>query len=142
MKNYPTAFGWANKMNFILDTHTFIWLDTEPERLSQTALRVCENQDNQLYLSMVSVWEMQIKNQLGKLNLRLPIAEMIAVQQQENDLKLLPIQLEQIYQLNNLPLYHNDPFDRLLLAQALQENMAIISVDSKFSHYDNVRIIW
>jgi|JFJP01.1.fsa_nt_gi PIN domain nuclease of toxin-antitoxin system len=129
-------------MKILLDTHVFIWLDSAPENLSQTALNICQNQNNQLYLSIASVWEMQIKYQLGKLNLRLPIAQMLATQQQDNNLKILPIELNHIYQLRNLLLHHNDPFDRLLLAQSLQENMSIISADTKFNQYENVIILW
>lgn len=129
-------------MKVLLDTHTFIWLDSTPEKLSKTALKTCQNEDNELYLSGASVWEMQIKNQLGKLNFKISIAEMIATQQQDNDLKILNIQLQHIYQLKELPPHHNDPFDRLLLSQSLTENMPIISVDSKFKFYDNAVIIW
>lgn len=127
-------------MKVLLDTHVFIWLDSEPEKLSQTALNICQNQNNQLYLSVASVWEMQIKHQLGKLNLKLPISQMLTTQEQDNNLKVLPIKL--IYQLKNLLLHHNDPFDRLLLAQSLQENMSIVSADTKFNQYENVIILW
>jgi PIN domain nuclease of toxin-antitoxin system len=85
---------------------------------------------------------MQIKNQLGKLNFKIPIAEMIAIQQQDNDLKILDINLQHINQLNILPLHHNDPFDRLLLSQSTIENMPLISADEKFKYYDNAKIIW
>ena len=129
-------------MKLLLDTHVFIWLDTAPEKISSTALALCQNQDNALYLSVASIWEMQIKQQLGKLNLRLPIVDMITTHQQDNDLKLLSIELEPIFQLQNLPLHHHDPFDRLILAQALQNEMMIISADTKFKHYDAVKTIW
>jgi PIN domain nuclease of toxin-antitoxin system len=129
-------------MNVLLDTHTFIWLDSAPEKLSKSALECCQNENNTLYLSTVSVWETQIKNQLGKLNFKIPIAEMIAIQQQDNDLKILDINLQHIYQLKILPLHHNDPFDRLLLSQSTIENMPLISADEKFKYYDNAKIIW
>jgi PIN domain nuclease of toxin-antitoxin system len=129
-------------MKVLLDTHTFIWLDSAPEKLSKLALELCQNENNTLYLSTVSVWEMQIKNQLGKLNFKIPIAEMIAIQQQDNELKILDINLPHIYQLEILPLHHNDPFDRLLLSQSTIENMPLISADEKFKYYDNARIIW
>jgi PIN domain nuclease of toxin-antitoxin system len=129
-------------MNVLLDTHAFIWLDTAPENLSQTALEFCQNQENQLYLSMASIWEMQIKYQLGKLNLRLSIEDMVITQQQDNDLKILDIDVKHIYQLNNLPLHHNDPFDRLILSQALTESISLISADTKFKHYDDITVIW
>lgn len=83
-------------MKVLLDTHTFIWLDTLPEKLSKMAMDICQNVDNQLYLSIASVWEMQIKIQLGKLNLRVPLADMLKVQQQENGLNILNITVEHI----------------------------------------------
>jgi len=128
-------------MKVLLDTHAFIWLDTQPEKLSKTALEVCQNVDNQLYLSMASVWEMQIKVQLGKLDLRIPLAEMLKVQQQDNDLKVLSITLEHIYQLQSLPFHHNDPFDRLIIAQNSLENMTLVSADGKFKNYD-ISVLW
>ena len=129
-------------MKILLDTHVFIWLDTQPEKLSQTALDICSDESNQLYLSMASIWEMQIKNQLGKLRFEVSIAEMVRVQQQDNDLQILGIQLEHVYRLSDLSRHHNDPFDRLLLSQSLEESMPIISADTKFEQYDDVVVLW
>jgi len=129
-------------MNVLLDTHTFIWLDSAPEKLSKTALELCQNKNNTLYLSTVSAWEMQIKNQLGKLSFKVSIAEMINIQQQDNDLNILDINLQHIYHLKTLALHHNDPFDRLLLSQSHIENMPLISADGKFKYYDDAMIIW
>ena len=129
-------------MNILLDTHVFIWLDTQPEKLSKTAFDLCRDESNQMYLSMASIWEMQIKNQLGKLSFDVSIAEMVLIQQQDNELQILEIQLEHIYRLSDLSKHHNDPFDRLLLSQSLEENMPIISADTKFEQYDDVTVLW
>jgi len=129
-------------MKLLLDTHVFIWLDTNPSKLSQTALALCENPDNQLFLSIASVWEIQIKVQLQKLHLDVELAEMVTVQQEENGLSILPIELENIYNLNSLPFHHKDPFDRVILSQALTNNMQLISADSNFSQYDMIETIW
>ncbi len=120
----------------------FIWLDTQPEKLSKIAFDLCSDESNQMYLSMASIWEMQIKNQLGKLSFEVSIAEMVRIQQQDNELQLLGIQLEHIYRLSDLARHHNDPFDRLLLSQSLEENMPIISADTKFEQYDDVTVLW
>ena len=128
-------------MKVLIDTHAFIWLDTQPEKLSKTAMEICQDTDNELYLSMASIWEMQIKVQLGKLKLKIPLADMLTVQQQENDLNVLNIALTHIYQLQALPLHHNDPFDRLIIAQSVLENMTLISVDEKFKAYD-ISMLW
>jgi PIN domain nuclease of toxin-antitoxin system len=128
-------------MNVLLDTHVFIWLDSVPERLSDKALVVCQDQNNALYLSMASVWEMQIKQQLGKLNLKLPLKRLIEEQCANNGLQILPIAIHHIYALNELPLHHNDPFDRLILAQSKLEKLHLASADTIFNRYD-VDLIW
>lgn len=71
-------------MNLLLDTHVFLWLNQQPEKLSETVLALCEDSKNTLYLSHVSPWEIQIKSKLGKLNLQSPLQEMITAQQQDN----------------------------------------------------------
>ena len=76
-------------MNLLLDAHVFLWLNQQPEKLSTNVLELCEDNKNTLYLSHVSPWEIQIKSKLGKLNLQIPLQEMIATQQRDNDLKLL-----------------------------------------------------
>jgi PIN domain nuclease of toxin-antitoxin system len=108
-------------MKLLLDTHTFLWLDSSPEKLSQTALAACEDPTNQPYLSVVSAWEIQIKRQINRLQLGVPVDQMIRGQQSANNLKILPVELQHIYVLDELPLHHNDPFDRLLIAQAKAE---------------------
>ncbi len=105
-------------MKVLLDTHAFIWWDSAPEKLSPQARAACQDRTNLLLLSVASAWEMQIKLQLGKLRLRLPLAEVIVSQQQTNDLQVLPIALNHILALQSLPAHHKDPFDRLLIAQA------------------------
>jgi len=95
----------------------------------------CEDPGNSLYLSLASLWEIQIKQQLGKLRLDSPWQQMIGTQRQENNLALLSIELPHIETLENLPSVHRDPFDRLIIAQALHEEMTVISADSIFNHY-------
>ncbi|MDB9391569.1 type II toxin-antitoxin system VapC family toxin [Microcystis aeruginosa] len=128
-------------MKLLLDTHTFIWWDSEPEKLSQRALELCRNPTNILLLSIASVWEMQIKLQLGKLSLKLPLAQMINTQQQTNQLELLSITVSHVLALNTLPNIHKDPFDRLLVAQANIENVILISHDLTLAKYP-VQINW
>jgi PIN domain nuclease of toxin-antitoxin system len=90
---------------------------------------------------MASVWEMQIKQQLGKLNLKLPLRHLIEEQRANNGLQILPIETDHIYALNELPLHHNDPFDRLILAQSKLEKLHLASADTVFSRY-GVDLIW
>ncbi len=122
-------------MRLLLDTHAFVWWDIEPSRLSPRALALCQDPQNHLVLSVASVWEMEIKIQLGKLYFARPLAEMISDQQQTNRVEILPITLAHVLALETLPLAHKDPFDRILIAQASVESLAFISRDPEFAAY-------
>ncbi len=128
-------------MRLLLDTHTFLWWDKQRSSLSQTALSLLQNKANTLYLSMVSVWEMQIKHQLGKLNVLPSVDVLVAQQQQLNDLQVLSIEMRHIMALYRIPMAHRDPFDRLLISTALVENLTIVTADAVFSAYP-VATIW
>ena len=128
-------------MKLLFDTHAFIWWDNEPEKLSRKALDHCLDRTNILILSVASVWEIQIKMQLGKLKLSLPISELIESQQRTNNIQILPIELSHVLALDNLPLHHKDPFDRLLIAQTQTEDAYIISKDPMLANY-TVNLIW
>ncbi len=128
-------------MNLLLDTHVFLWLNDTPERLSPTALAACQDGNNTLFLSLASAWEIQIKQQLGKLELNESLQTLISTQQQQNGLQLLPIELAHIEALSQLPAVHRDPFDRLLIAQSIQQHMQIVSADQVFTGYP-VNLIW
>ena len=122
-------------MRFLLDTHIFLWLNNEPAKLSPALHLICDDPANELFISLVSLWEIQIKQQLGKLKFDVPWQQMIEIQQKDNGLVLLPIKLQHIARLEDLPLIHHDPFDRLLIAQAIQEEMTILSADAIFCNY-------
>ena len=128
-------------MKLLLDTHTFIWWDSEPDKLSKSALSACQDRTNTLILSVVSIWEIQIKSQLGKLKLNLPLPEIIQSQRQTNNVQMLPVELEHVLELQNLPYHHKDPFDRLLIAQANVERAQLVSGDSAFSAYP-ITLLW
>ncbi len=122
-------------MRFLLDTHIFLWLNDEPAKLSPALHLICDDPANELFISLVSLWEIQIKQQLGKLKFDVPWQQMLKIQQKDNGLVLLPIKLQHIATLETLPLIHRDPFDRLLIAQAIQEEMTILSADTAFCNY-------
>jgi len=128
-------------MKLLLDTHSFIWWANEPEKLSERVLTACEDKKNDLILSVVSVWEMQIKIQLGKLQLRHPLKELVSKQQETNNLQILPITLEHVLALEDLPNHHRDPFDRLLIAQSRKEKLRLVSKDDVFPRY-SVKLFW
>jgi PIN domain nuclease of toxin-antitoxin system len=128
-------------MRLLLDTHCFLWLNDRPERLGPMALSACQDPGNPLYLSLVSLWEIEIKQHLGKLALKAPWRQMLSRQQADNGLRTLPISLSHIEQLAQLPMHHRDPFDRMLIAQARVEGMALVSVDGAMASYD-VEVVW
>ena len=128
-------------MKVLLDTHAFIWWDSNPTKLSPQALAVCQDQTNQVFLSVASVWEMQIKLQVEKLHLDFPLAEIIENQQQTNNIQILPVALGHVLALRDLPLVHKDPFDRILIAQARTEAAVLVSHDSVFADYE-VNLLW
>ena len=171
-------------MNILLDTHVLIWSAGNPERLSQK-VDLLTDTSNTLMFSLASIWEMQIKLQLGKLTFtgltqrrfviatgtqcreaipgfcdyvavarndaaalllrksyfNLPLPELIEIQCQTNDLQLLPIEVSHIYAFTNLPDCHRDPFDRILIAQAIVEQIPIVSIDTVFDGYP-VQKLW
>lgn len=128
-------------MNFLIDTHVFVWLDIQQNRLSKSFLNIFQDTNNQFYLSFVSIWEIQIKTQLGKLALSNSLSSVLVEQQKINRIHLLPMKLTHILGLSQLPNYHNDPFDRLLISQVQTENMTLITDDAKIRLYQ-IPIFW
>jgi PIN domain nuclease of toxin-antitoxin system len=128
-------------VKLLLDTHAFLWLMEEPEKLSRKALKACQDRRNELYLSVVSAWEMQIKQQLGKLRLKASLRTIIQQQQEKNKLQILVVKLEHVLALANLPSHHGDPFDRLLIAQAQVEGAFLVSSDPLVTQYP-VKVWW
>ncbi len=104
-------------------------------------LSACQDTANTLMLSVATAWEMQIKAQLGKLRLDKPLINIIRRQQEQNQLQILPITLPVVLALDNLPLYHRDPFNRLLIAQAKVDQLLLVSNDSQFKQYP-VTLFW
>ena len=122
-------------IDLLFDTHTFIWWADKPGKLSKEALNALEDARNRLFLSDVSIWEMQIKIQLGRMKLKSPLPKLVESQRRKNDVAILPIATDHIFELDELPLRHNDPFDRLLIAQSRVESLTILTVDPEFRHY-------
>lgn len=127
-------------MRLLLDTHVFLSWDDEPERLSQAALAALVNPANQIHLSVVSIWEIAIKAQRGKLSLRQPLSAKVAGQQ-HNGLHVLDVTLPHVLAVESLPSIHKDPFDRLLIAQAGCEAMILVTADSAVARY-GVPVLW
>jgi PIN domain nuclease of toxin-antitoxin system len=128
-------------MRLLLDTHVFIWADSEPEKLSPAARASCEDPSNELILSVASVWELQLKIMLGKLALSKPLRRVIEDWRRKNTIMILPVHLEHVLRLDTLSGHHKDPFDRLLIAQATAERLTIVTHDRVFALY-NIPLLW
>jgi PIN domain nuclease of toxin-antitoxin system len=119
-------------MRFLLDTHGFIWYTTDSSRLSTTARSLIDNGDNDILLSTASVWEMAIKHSIGRLNFSMTFMEFIKQQIAVNRIEILEISFDHIEVVASLPLHHRDPFDRMIIAQSIAEQIPILSVDAIF----------
>ncbi|MFQ6042809.1 MAG: type II toxin-antitoxin system VapC family toxin [Candidatus Poribacteria bacterium] len=126
-------------MDLILDTHAFIWFVNGDKNLTTKAREVIENPSNFSYISIASLWEMAIKISLGKLEIKYPF-EQVLTQIYENGFEILPITFEDTLVISELPFHHRDPFDRLIVAQAMTEGMTIISKDKSFDDYKVTRL--
>lgn len=128
-------------MRALLDTHTFLWWITDDHRLSNRVREIICSMDSELYLSAASCWEMAIKAGIGKLslpgNLELFISEQLSV----NAINSLPVQMAHALYVYDLPDYHRDPFDKLLVAQARMESIPILTSDQQIARYP-VKTIW
>ena len=127
-------------MKILLDTHTFLWFLGGDSELSKQARTLIENPKNEKYISIASFWDIAIKNSLGKLTLDVSFAE-LKTEAIKNGFQLLPITFEDTLQLNTLPLHHRDPFDRIIISQAKENNLMLVSCDDNFSLY-NVNLLW
>ncbi len=128
-------------MRLLLDTHVLLWWHDQPARLTETAYDAINDLDNDVFLSVVNGWEIQIKAQLGKLTLSKPLRVLLQEEQATNGFRLLPVTMDHVYALDSFPLHHRDPFDRLLIAQAHQEGLTLVTHDPKPSAY-SVSLLW
>jgi len=128
-------------MKYLIDTHTLLWIVTKNQKLSDRARELFLNTENLIFFSLASLWEMAIKISLNKLFLEEPLKDFIQTQIKGNDIKILNIEINHILSLENLPYYHRDPFDRLLITQSMNENIPILSSDKVFDLYP-IKRIW
>ena len=127
-------------MNLLLDTHVMLWFVAGDERLSATARTLIESSDTVSYVSIASWWEIAIKCGLGRLRIDAPLAAFMAARVEEG-FRVLSIDMQHLPALATLPFHHRDPFDRLIVCQAMAENMAICTGDTHFRPYP-IRLVW
>lgn len=128
-------------MRVLLDTHSFLWYITDDDQLSARAEEVISAADNEVLLSVGSLWEIAIKNGLGKLALEHPFGDLMSQQLAVNDIETLHISLSHLTLYAELPLHHRDPFDRLIISQARSESIPVVGKDAAFGDY-GVEVWW
>lgn len=128
-------------MKVLLDTHAFLWLIAGDERLSKKASTIFLDTKNSLYFSAASFWEISIKESLGKISLKKGWTQIIQDEMEINAIHWLPIEIRHCSKVAELPFHHRDPFDRMLIAQAMTEDMKILTRDHQFSDYP-IASVW
>lgn len=127
-------------MRYLLDTHAYLWAGDESPRLSQSVLDAIENTSDELLPSIASLWEIAIKLKIGKLHLNASFSELSIEQSAMHDVAIQAITLQHLELISRLPLHHRDPFDRLMVAQCLAEEMVIVSNDTALDAYGIERL--
>ncbi len=128
-------------MQYLLDTHVLLWWIISDKRLSTKAKALIRSRRNTIYWSVASSWEVSIKYALGRLSFRDSPEELLMAELNRNHIESLPILNEHAFLAGQLPLHHEDPFDRMLVAQARIESLGLVSNDSKYQLYD-VDVLW
>jgi PIN domain nuclease of toxin-antitoxin system len=118
-------------MEILFDTHMLLWHLADDQRLKLAKSKIIEDPENEVFFSIVSLWEIAIKTRIGKLEISQPIAKLIP-----GGIHLLDLKINHIQKLENHALHHRDPFDRLLIAQAMEENLSIMTNDMYFKYYE------
>ena len=126
----------SNSQGYLLDTHIFLWSLDEIKRLTKEVTKILKDPQNRIFVSVATAWEISIKHKKDKLLLKTTLEECF----RKSNFEILEIKLPYILQLENLPHHHKDPFDRMLVAQAIVEKLMIITEDEKIKKYD-VRIM-
>jgi len=128
-------------MRYLLDSRVFLWWCAKSSRLSPTVFDLIKRGDNAIYISLLSIREIQIKAQVGKVDLPEPIMDIFSRQNTEHNIQLLAIELHHMKAMTNLPNLHIDPFDRILVSQAIAEDMTLLTNDPNITQY-RVKTLW
>jgi len=128
-------------VRLLLDTHALLWMSADSDRLSVRAATALLDSRNTILFSVAGWWELAIKIGLGKLDMRSDWAATLKREMRHNGIEWLPIRPDHCERLPSLPFHHRDPFDRLLIAQAQAEELAIVTADPQFTAYD-VEVVW
>ncbi|WP_339812454.1 type II toxin-antitoxin system VapC family toxin [uncultured Imperialibacter sp.] len=128
-------------MSHLLDTHAFLWFLGGDDQLSTTARTTIEDSATKKFVSIASIWEIAIKISLGKLTLGIPLSN-LKEEIIKNSFEILPLDFDHLIGLSTLENHHKDPFDRVIIAQGISENLKVISKDPNFRLYSRIEVIW
>ena len=128
-------------MKYLLDTHTLLWITTDDPKLSKKAKNIYLDAENEILLSIASIWELAIKSSIGKITFQKDLDEFVDVHIKGNNIEILKIELPHVLRIEKLPFHHRDPFDRLIIAQAIEDNLKILGANNIFDKY-KVKRIW
>lgn len=128
-------------MRLLLDTCTFLWVLGDDAALSPAARAAFTAPDNEVYLSPVSAWEILVKHKLGRIDLPAPIDRFLTQQREAHGIQPLPLDEDSVMQLPKLPVHHKDPFDRMLVCQAIAHSLVVLTPDAAISRYP-IRVLW
>lgn len=124
-------------MKYILDTNIFLWFVIDDKRLPKNIKKIIETSNEIIYISTASLWEIELKNSIGKLDLKDDFNTYIPKIINYYNFQILEIKMKHLFQLHKLPKYHKDPFDRIIIAQALNEKLKLLYTDKLFNNYIN-----
>ncbi len=133
--------AYEGPVKLLLDTVVFIWIAQDVDRLGRLARNLIEDSSNELYLSAASGWEIAIKHSIGRLELQCPPRQFVEGQRQRHRIASVPIDESDALGVSDLPNHHKDPFDRILIAQAIRREMSIVTPDKRIQEY-SVRTVW
>jgi PIN domain nuclease of toxin-antitoxin system len=123
-------------MRLVLDTHVLLWAASDPDRIAVAAREAIADGENEVFVSAISAWEIAIKQAIGKLELARPAEAWVPEVIERSGFEALPVGLQAALRVRSLPFHHRDPFDRLLVAQAIHEGLTIVTHDEIFASYD------
>lgn len=125
---------------YLLDTHIILWLADDTEKLSKNIINILSNGDNVIYFSPINLWEIAIKNRQSRQDFQVNTQRLYRLLL-ANDFTELPLNSRHVEQVEHLPLHHKDPFDRMLIAQAISENLCLISQDNVMPSYKDLKLL-
>ena len=128
-------------MKYLLDTHAFLWFVLDDKRISTTAKSIIKDSKNEIFFSAASAWEIAIKMKLNRLRIKGNLEPFIIEQLSTNNIVPLTITIYHSLYIEQLPQIHKDPFDRIIIAQSIVENLQLISTDKNIRKY-NIKVVW